>query len=130
MLLAVNFVVFGFSRIFSIFESKFCFVSNSFKMVISLDNEISPYEPFGRSIIESIPNPNLTLRSTESSSEQLSDENFSFNNDFITSELDQCRDLFRSINEINNNDNDNGSAKLAKNKFQTVSFSWIFRIRY
>ena len=123
MLLAVNFVVFGFFKNFFHFESKFCFVSNSFKMVISLDNEISPYEPFGRSIIESIPNPNLTLHSTESS-EQLSDENFSFNNDFITSELDQCRDLFRSINEINNNnDKDNGSAKLAKNKFQTVSFT-------
>ncbi|KAH9418940.1 Anaphase-promoting complex subunit 1 [Dermatophagoides pteronyssinus] len=126
MLLAVNFAVFGFFKNFFHFESKFCFVSNSFKMVISLDNEISPYEPFGRSIIESIPNPNLTLRPTESSSEQLSDENFSFNNDFITSELDQCRDLFRSINEINNNDNDNGSAKLAKNKFQTNDF-WRLR---
>ncbi|OTF69685.1 hypothetical protein BLA29_001885, partial [Euroglyphus maynei] len=68
-------------------------------MVISLDNEISSYEPFGRSIIQSIPNTNIISRR---STDNLDDENFSFNNDFTTAELDQCRDLFRSVNEAEN----------------------------
>lgn len=101
-------------------------------MVISLDNEISPYEPFGRSIIESIPNPNLTSRQSKSDRNNSYDdnlvsdngENFAFNNDFITAELDQCRDLFRSINETY----DGSSSKTATNitdRFPMVSFSVI-----
>ncbi|KAH7642915.1 anaphase-promoting complex subunit 1-like protein [Dermatophagoides farinae] len=102
-------------------------------MVISLDNEISPYEPFGRSIIESIPNPNLTSRQSKSDRNNSYDdnlvsdngENFAFNNDFITAELDQCRDLFRSINEIY----DGSSSKTATNITDRFPMTDFWRLR-
>ncbi|UXI17364.1 hypothetical protein NH340_JMT03307 [Sarcoptes scabiei] len=69
-------------------------------MVISLDNEISHYEPYGRTMLELIPNQKSTIDDEEDGvhNELLDDRHqTTFNNDFIPAELDSTRDLFRSI---------------------------------
>ena len=67
--------------------------------MISLDNEISSYEPFGRSIISSVPGHKNRLLNNNNNN----DENEILpllQNDFISAELDNTRDLFRSLNDV------------------------------
>lgn len=99
-------------------------------MVISLDIENTLYQPFGRFVIDYIPNHKIKNDNikrkivkgnasdddedadvddydydVEKNAEEFNVEEdsmfYSFNNDFLTAELDITRDLFHPINQIN-----------------------------
>lgn len=71
-------------------------------MVISLDNEISLYKPYGRKIINWIPSFKNRGKSSKKKEFDVKDGSHSkiYFNDFIAAELDTSRDLFRSTNDV------------------------------
>lgn len=68
-------------------------------MIISLDSEVSPYEPFGRSIVSSVPE-HKSRQAANSEHDELLTLAHQLHNDFVAAELDSTRDLFRSLNDV------------------------------
>ena len=68
-------------------------------MVISLDNEISQFEPFGRNVISSVPE-HKNRQANNNENDDLLTLAHHLHNDFTAAELDNTRDLCRSLNDV------------------------------
>ena len=68
-------------------------------MVISLDSEISQYEPFGRNVISSVPE-HKNRQASNNEHDDLLTLAHHLHNDFTAAELDNTRDFFRSLNDV------------------------------
>ncbi|KAI2805379.1 Anaphase-promoting complex subunit 1 [Blomia tropicalis] len=70
-------------------------------MVISLDDEVAPYEPFGRSIVQFVPNHKSDKPPNNDNEHcELLSMIRSLHNDFTTSELESTKELFNMMNNI------------------------------